>query len=123
MKIPKKDLKIETMRGTGNGGQHKNKTDSAVRITHIPTGISAYADERSQFHSKKLAMKELERRLLKIGEDKQADNKKERRDKKVKVPQKHIRTYNFVRGTAKDHRTGKTAPLQDVLDGDLDLLK
>lgn len=55
MKFNKSDCKVETMRGTGPGGQHRNKTDSAVRITHLPTGVSAYCDERSQAVSKRKA--------------------------------------------------------------------
>ena len=63
MKIEKKDLKIETMRGKGEGGQHKNVTDSCVRITHIPTGIVVMKDGRNQHHNKRIAMRELRKRL------------------------------------------------------------
>ncbi len=116
------DLKIEYMRGTGPGGQHRNKTESACRITHLPTGISAYADERSQHHSRKLAMKTLENRLKKAKEDKKAAAKKSRRDAAIH-DRTIIRTYHFLRGTVKDHRNGKTASLKDVLEkGRIDLL-
>ena len=112
--IPKTDLKIETMRGQGPGGQHRNKTDSACRITHIPTGISAYCDERSQQSSKRKAMKELENRLRNRKAEKQAETKKAIRDHAIHNT-KTIRTYDFKNQTVKDHRTKKTARLDDVL--------
>ena len=121
--IPKSDLKIEFMRGTGPGGQHKNKTDSACRITYIPSGISAYADERCQQHSKKQAMKNLIIRLAAIKEAKKAEIKKDRRNIAIH-DHTIIRTYNYDRGTVKDHRTGKIASIKNVLDkGKIDLLK
>ena len=124
MKIPKKDLKIEYMRGQGPGGQHRNKTDSACRITHIPSGISAYADERSQHHSRKCAMKELVSRLQNLAAEQQASAKKERRDSKVKNPERAIRTYDFKSGVVTDHRTGKKASIKNILQkGKLDLLR
>lgn len=122
-KIAKSDLQIEFMRGTGPGGQHRNKTESACRITHIPTGISAYCDERSQHTSKKKALKELEKRLKEAAEEEKAKDKKAHRDWKIHNMEV-VRTYHFVRGTVKDHRTGKTASLKEVLDkGNLDLLR
>lgn len=122
-KIKKEDLKIETMRGTGPGGQHRNKTDSACRITHIPTGISAYADERSQSHSKKVAMKELENKIIQHIEARKNKEKKEKRDYAIHNTET-IRTYDFKSGIVKDHRTGKTASLKEVLfKGNLDELK
>lgn len=124
MKIPKNDLKVEYMRGTGPGGQHRNKTDSACRITHIPTGISAYADERSQKNSRRLAMNELVKRLRDIQKEKKAAEKKERRDHKVKNPERAIRTYDYKAGLVYDHRTGKSATIKDILKkGKLELLR
>ncbi len=118
-----KDIKIETMRGKGPGGQHRNKTDSAVRATHIPTGISVYVDGRSQHKNKAQALKELEARLKEAAEEEKAAQKKEKRDKAIHDTT-IIRTYNFPRGIVKDHRTGKTASLKRVLGkGDLDALK
>lgn len=120
--LNKQNLKIETMRGTGNGGQHRNKTDSAVRITHLPTGISAYADERSQKHSKRLAMRELEKRIVEAVEAEAAKAKKAKRDHAIHNT-KTVRTYHFPRGTVKDHRTGKTASIKEVLGkGRIDLV-
>ena len=123
MNIKDTDIKIETMRGTGPGGQHRNKTNSAVRATHIPTGISAYADERSQKHSKRLAIKDLKKKIKEVCENKKAIKKKENRDDKIhNTP--IIRTYNFPRNEVKDHRTKKKASIKEILDkGNLDLLK
>ena len=123
MNIPKTELKIETMRGTGPGGQHKNKTDSACRITHIPTGISSYADERKQTQSKKKAMAELIKRIKQAKADKVAANKKARRDHAI-ANQKTIRTYDFKKNRVKNHVTGKTADLKRVLvKGEIDLIR
>ena len=121
--MKKKELRVEKMRGKGPGGQHKNKTESAVRITHIPTGISAYADERSQKHSYRKAYSDLESKLEKSRERDKADRKKKDRDFRIKN-QETIRTYDFKSGVVKDHRTGKRASLKEVLrKGNLDLLK
>ena len=110
----KNEFKIETMRGQGPGGQHKNKTDSAVKITHIPSGLSAYADERSQRHSKRRAWEDIKQKLANRKADKLAANKKSRRDHVIhNTPT--IRTYDFSRGVVKDHRTKKTASIKDVL--------
>jgi len=110
------------MRGQGPGGQHRNKTDSACRITHIPTGISAYCDERSQQSSKRKAMKELEKRLSNRKHEAQAEEKKANRDYAIHNT-KTIRTYDFKSQTVTDHRTKKTARLKEVLfKGKIDLL-
>lgn len=123
MSIPKTDLKIEYMRGSGPGGQHRNKTESACRVTHVPSGISAYADERQQKTSLRKAMKELESRIAEAKSDVKAQEKKARRDKAIQ-PKKYIRTYDFKRGVVKDHRTGKEAPVKEVMGkGRIDLLK
>ncbi len=123
MNIRKKDLRIETMRGTGPGGQHRNKTDSACRITHLPSGISAYADERSQRHSKRAAMKMLEQRLRDAYAQKRAAAKKARRNWSIhNMPR--VRTYDYKAGLVYDHRTNKTATIKDVLSkGRIDLLR
>ena len=108
------EFKFEYMRGTGPGGQHKNKTNSACRVTHVPTGLTAYADERSQSHSRKAAVAELQARIKGAAEEKKAAAKKEKRDEAIQ-PQATIRTYNYCRGVVKDHRTGKTASIKDVM--------
>lgn len=121
--LPKTDLKIEYMRGQGPGGQHRNKTDSACRLTHIPTGIVAYADTRSQPQSYKKALRELERRIKEAKDVEKAAGKKARRDKAIQ-PQAAVRTYDYSRGVVTDHRSGKTASIKDVIKkGKLDKLK
>ena len=120
--IPKSEMRIETIRGKGPGGQHKNKTDSMVRITHIPTGTVVSVDGRHQHRNKAKAIAELERRLRESKLQQQAARKKARRDV---VIHEHttVRTYDFSRGIVKDHRTGNTASLKNILDkGKLELL-
>lgn len=112
--MKRSDCRIETMRGTGPGGQHRNKTDSACRITHLPTGVSAYADERSQKHSKRKAWADLAAKLAQLSQQTKAAAKKERRDYAIHNTQT-IRTYDFSRNCVKDHRTKKTASIRDVL--------
>lgn len=128
MSIPKKDLHIETTKGTGKGGQRKNKVETAVRVTHLPTGITAYADTRSQNQSRKKAIKDLERKLKELGDTKAADAKKAERDRKVREAGAHRRTYHQCRQEVTDHRTGmkrkfddvvKRGRIQDFLDGEL----
>jgi peptide chain release factor 1 len=119
----KKDLKIEYMRGQGPGGQHKNKTCSMVRITHLPTGISATVDGRDQHKNKRKAMKELKSRLEQLKQDALAEDKKAKRDKKIQE-RDIIRTYDFSRGLVTDHRTKKSGTIKQILrKGKLDLLR
>lgn len=122
--INKSDLKIEYMRGTGAGGQHKNKTESACKLTHIPSGLTSYCqDERSRNANYKKAMKTLEERVAGLKESKKADERKKRRDVAIK-DNTVVRTYDFSRGVVTDHRTGKSASIKDVLyKGKLDKLK
>jgi peptide chain release factor 1 len=123
MKLNKKDLKIEYMRGKGPGGQRKNKLDTACRITHVPTGVSAYADERSQHHSKRRAMQDLKQKLKNIIEERKAKDKKAKRDYAIHNT-KRIRTYDFKKNTVTDHRTNKTASLKEVVGkGKIELLR
>ena len=112
--IDKKDLKIETIRGKGPGGQHRNKTDSMVRITHIPTGIVVSVDGRHQHKNRRQAMTELERRLRESKLQQKAADKKARRDAAIH-DHTTVRTYDFSRGVVTDHRNGKTASLKNVL--------
>jgi peptide chain release factor 1 len=123
MEFKKSDCKVETMRGTGPGGQHRNKTDSACRVTHIPTGVTAYCDERSQATSKRKAFKELRDRLKSMKEGQVAAEKKKRRDHAIHNT-KTIRTYDFKSGVVKDHRSKKTASVKDILGkGRIELLR
>jgi len=120
--IPKKDIKIEYTKGKGPGGQHKNKTSSMVRITHKPTGIVVTVDGRHQHKNRRAALAELERRLRESKRQQQAAHKKAHRDAKIH-DHTVVRTYDFSRGVVKDHRTGKTASLKNILDkGKLGLL-
>ena len=118
------DLQIEFIKGNKHcGGQHRNSTNSACRITHLPTGISAFCDDRNQHTSKKKARTVLERRLKDAEAEEKAKDKKAHRDWKIHNMET-VRTYHYVRGVVKDHRTGKTASLKEVLEkGNLDLLK
>lgn len=117
-----KDLRFEYTRGKGAGGQHKNKTSSCVKITHIPTGIMVRIDGRDQHQNKKNALIELENRVAQQRLDEKAAQKKERRDEKIH-DHTTIRTYDYKSMTVKDHRTGKRASLKEVLEkGRIDLL-
>lgn len=118
------DLKIDTYRSSGSGGQHVNTTDSAVRITHIPTGtVAECQEERSQFKNKDKAMKMLRSRILeKIQSDQAAEISA---DRKAQVGtgdrSERIRTYNFPQGRLTDHRINLTLyKLDDIINGDLD---
>lgn len=121
LKIEEKDLKIDVYRASGAGGQHVNKTESAVRITHIPTGfVVACQDERSQFKNKDRAMRILRSRIY--------DMQREQLDKERAVDRKNqvgsgdrserIRTYNFPQGRVTDHRINLTLyKIDDVMNG------
>ena len=112
--VRKSDLRIDYYRGSGPGGQHRNKTDSACRITHLPTGTVAQSEEhKKQGQNKKAAFE----RLCKILVPKMVAAA---RTKVMEKEYERIRTYNAVRQEVVDHRTGKKAPYKKVLDGDLD---
>ena len=118
------DLQIDTYRSSGAGGQHVNKTESAIRITHIPTGIVvACQDERSQHKNREAAMKMLRTRLYDMME--QERNASIAADRKSQVGtgdrSERIRTYNFPQGRVTDHRIGLTLHrLEQIMNGDLD---
>ncbi len=124
LEINPNDLRIDTYRASGAGGQHVNKTDSAVRITHLPTGVVvACQDERSQHQNRAKAMKLLRTKLLEAAEEK--ERKKREKARRIMVGtgdrSEKIRTYNFPQGRVTDHRIGFTIyRLEGVLDGDLD---
>jgi len=124
IEIRDEDLRIDTYRASGHGGQHINKTDSAVRITHIPTGIVAQCqNERSQHKNKATAMRILKARLYQIEMEKQAEKmNKLHADKKDIDFGSQIRSYVLhPYRLVKDHRTGYERPDADnVLDGDID---
>lgn len=118
------DLQIDTFRSSGAGGQHINKTSSAIRITHLPTGMVVECqDERSQYKNKDKALKVLKSRLLKIEQDKQNAEISENRKSQVGSGDRSekIRTYNFPQSRVTDHRIGLTLyKLDDILNGNID---
>ena len=124
LEIDPNDLKIDTFRSSGAGGQHINKTSSAIRITHLPTGtVVECQDERSQYKNKDKALKVLKSRLLKEKQDKQASEIAANRKSQVGTGDRseRIRTYNYPQGRLTDHRIGLTLyKLEDILNGNLD---
>ena len=117
------DLKIDTYRASGAGGQHVNKTESAIRITHIPTGVVVTCqDETSQHKNKAAALKVLRSRLLAAQQEKIASERAKARKNMVSTGDRSakIRTYNFPQGRITDHRINFTAyNLEGVLDGEI----
>jgi peptide chain release factor 1 len=122
--IPDKDLRIDVYRSSGKGGQSVNTTDSAVRITHLPTGIvTSCQNERSQLQNKTRAMHVLRARLLAAKEEEAAKQASDARRSQVRTVDRseRVRTYNFPENRISDHRVGyKAHNLEAVLDGDLD---
>jgi peptide chain release factor 1 len=120
------DLRIDTYRSSGAGGQHVNKTDSAIRITHIPSGIVVECqDERSQHKNRSRAMALLKARLLAAEQEKQQSELAQSRKLQVGSGDRseRIRTYNFPQGRVTDHRINLTLyQLQKIMDGGLDEL-
>lgn len=118
------DLKIDTFRSSGAGGQHINKTSSAIRVTHLPTGMVVECqDERSQFKNKDKALKVLRSRLLAQKQAEQKDAIDAARKSQVGTGDRseRIRTYNFPQGRLTDHRVGLTLyKLDSIMNGDLD---
>ncbi|KAA8606308.1 peptide chain release factor 1 [Salipiger aestuarii] len=117
------DIRIDTMRSSGAGGQHVNTTDSAVRITHIPSGIVVTSSEKSQHRNREIAMNVLRARLFDAQRKSAADARAS--DRKAQVGSgdrsERIRTYNFPQGRMTDHRIGLTLyRLDQILGGDID---
>ena len=121
--IPAADIRIDTMRSSGAGGQHVNTTDSAVRITHLPTGIVVTSSEKSQHQNRAIAMQVLRARLYEMERERQAQDRAA--DRKAQVGSgdrsERIRTYNFPQGRMTDHRINLTLyALPQIMGGDLD---
>lgn len=118
------DLQIDTFRSSGAGGQHINKTESAIRITHIPTGMVVECqDERSQHKNRDKAMRVLKSRILEAERQKQTSSIADERKSQVGTGDRseRIRTYNYPQGRVSDHRIGLTIyKLEQFLNGDMD---
>lgn len=123
IEVRNEDLKIDTYRASGAGGQHVNKTESAIRITHLPTGIVVTCqDESSQHKNRATALKVLRSRLLAAEEERIASERAEERKTLVSTGDRSakIRTYNFPQGRITDHRINYTVyQLEAMLDGDI----
>ena len=123
IQIDPADLRIDTMRASGSGGQHVNTTDSAVRIVHVPTGIMVVSAEKSQHRNREIAMQVLKTRLFDL--ERQRVDSERSADRKSQVGtgdrSERIRTYNFPQGRMTDHRINLTLySLGQVMQGDLD---
>ncbi len=121
--IPASDIRIDTMRASGAGGQHVNTTDSAVRITHLPTGIIVTSAEKSQHRNKEIAMQVLRARLYEA--ERERLHSARAADRKSQVGSgdrsERIRTYNFPQGRMTDHRINLTLyALAQIMGGDID---
>lgn len=123
VQIAPNDIRIDTMRASGSGGQHVNTTDSAVRITHLPTGIIVVSAEKSQHRNREIAMQVLKTRLFDL--ERQRVDGERSADRKAQVGSgdrsERIRTYNFPQGRMTDHRINLTLySLGQIMAGDLD---
>jgi peptide chain release factor 1 len=125
VRIDPSEIRIDTMRASGAGGQHVNTTDSAVRITHLPTGLVVTSSEKSQHQNRAIAMQVLRTRLYDL--ERQRTMAERAEDRRAQVGSgdrsERIRTYNFPQGRVTDHRIGLTLyRLDQVMAGDLDEL-
>ena len=124
IEVNPKNLRVDTFRASGAGGQHVNKTDSAIRITHLPSGLVVECqDERSQHKNRARAMALLKARLL--ARERERHDRERAQSRRLQVGtgdrSERIRTYNFPQGRVTDHRINLTLhKLPEVMDGDLD---
>lgn len=126
LEVPDSELRIDTYRASGAGGQHVNKTESAIRITHIPTGVVVTCqDEKSQHKNKSKALKVLKARLLDLAQRAQHEERTDERRAMVGTGDRseRIRTYNYPQGRVTDHRIGLTLyKLNDVMNGEVEVV-
>ena len=126
IEINKADLKVDTFRASGAGGQHVNKTDSAIRITHIPSGVVVECqDQRSQHKNRAQAMSVLQARLQQAEDEKRRSAEESSRRNLVASGDRseRIRTYNFPQGRMSDHRINLTLyRLNEIMEGNLQLV-
>ncbi|MNU37471.1 Peptide chain release factor 1 [compost metagenome] len=125
IEIHDKDIRIDTFRASGSGGQHVNKTDSAVRITHFPTGIVVTSSEKSQHVNRDKAMKNLRVRLYDMQRQMKDTARSDARKSQVGSGDRseRIRTYNYPQGRVSDHRINLTLhSLPQIMEGDIDPL-
>lgn len=123
IRVDPNDLRIDTMRSSGAGGQHVNTTDSAVRITHLPTGIVVTSSEKSQHRNREIALQVLKSRLYDLERQRAAEARSADRAAQIGSGDRseRIRTYNFPQGRMTDHRIGLTLyKLDQIMGGDLD---
>lgn len=118
----KKDYKVEYTKGTGAGGQHKNKVETCVTITHLPTGFKERCqDTRYKKRNYEIALERLNKRIIELYKTELHLEKNRKRVEAIKNTGV-IRTYNYPRNEVKDHRTGKVFNLKKFLDGNLENL-
>jgi peptide chain release factor 1 len=126
IEIRQEDIRVDTFRSSGAGGQHVNKTESAIRITHIPTGlVVSCQNERSQGQNKEQALRVLKARLYEKRKNEEEEKRAAERKEQIKTGDRSekIRTYNFKENRVTDHRIGLTLyRLDAIMDGDLNLL-
>ncbi len=125
IEIRDQDLRIDTYRASGSGGQHVNKTDSAVRITHLPSGVVTTSSEKSQHQNRAIALRNLKARLYDM--QRQALDEARSSDRKSQVGSgdrsERIRTYNYPQGRVTDHRINLTVySLPAFMEGDMDTM-
>jgi peptide chain release factor 1 len=122
--IPDSDIRIETVRGQGPGGQHRNTSENAVKATHIPTGITAYCDGRSQYRNRQNALSVLSARISEVNDMERSSSENSSRRNQIGDMGRgsRVRTYNIFRGFVKDERVGKKFDPAKILSGNLDLI-
>jgi peptide chain release factor 1 len=121
-KLDQKDLKVERMRGSGPGGQHRNKTETAVRITHTPTGVSAMIDGRSQTDNHQAALELVQARIAAKNQAQSDQSRQQLRKQQTIAERAHaVRTYDLVTDTIRDDRLGKIKQAKKILKGKQDI--